>query len=170
MYIIGAEFNFTENTHMDWMLTHKIFVEEIMSRDKLFKKLKKPHSSKSFFESEDRISTSFMKSKTHSTKSDDHNNFHISNNINSQLFTDMILNDDNLKKSNDPMNYFLKTAEVLDTIKKKIQVDALTRPLKIFWVKSDFALVGKIFGLIGTGVAVMASALMKNINFSEYLK
>lgn len=175
MFLLGADFNFYEHIHSDWMLTHKLFIDEIINNSKLIKSIKKnkgknPDNTRTSTEGLRNRDTVYSRTTTITEKTQNDNfQFFLSNNGNSEVFVKIILSDEILAKSGDPVNYFVKTSRVLENLKEKIKVDSFVRPLKIFWVKSDYAMIGRIVALIGTGVAMISGNIMKGIDISKYL-
>jgi hypothetical protein len=177
MFLLGAEFNFYEFIHGDWMLTHKLFIDELINNTKLLKSIKKnkgknPDSSSEKTRNRETVvssNTSYSTNTRVANSSTDKFPYIISNNINSEIFVKILLSDETLSKSGDPINYFIKSSRILENIKEKIKVDSFVRPLKIFWIKSDFAMIGKIIALVGTGVAMICSNIIKGVDINKYL-
>lgn len=212
MFLVGAEFNYYEHTQKDWVMSHKLFIDELISNHKLSKFFKKHKSSGSsiIFEYEENLcntnkknsmtmqntfNNNLTKYKRTTTNTSDNSNifnndsislsnnangressnmlnkekFMISNNLSSDLFIKVILSDESILKLGEINTYFFKSSSVLENIKEKMKVDSIVRPLKIFWIKADYNMVSRIIALLGTGLAMMLSTVLKSVDFSKYL-
>ena len=183
MIWIGADFNWFEHTHRDWMLTHKIFIDEILNHPKILKNYKASSKSKNL-DIDDSSSSSLIRlSKIKNVRSTicsnqdktkiniPHvKNYMIANNFNSELFIKVIMADESIFKLGDCSSCLIKCSKVLENIKEKIMIDSVVRPLKIFWVKADYGKVGRIIAFLGTGLAMLLSNILKRTDFSKYIQ
>lgn len=173
MIWLGADFNWYEYIHRDLILSHKLFLDELINNPKM-QKLTKRNTKKSLLNKMQLYEDTecLMRKATDSTlnaEKSPFNNIMIANNKNCELFIRSFLSDDQVIKQADPSSSLIKTCRVLEDIKEKILVDSMVRPLKIFWIKSDYVLMGKIVAGLGTAIAMMLSNIIKSTDFSKYL-
>lgn len=187
MILLGAGFNWHENVHRDWMLTHRLFLDELINNPKLFKRSNSSKTS-SFnrnqtindneaditktktFRNNTLVSKNTISTERASIKETNTNNNipMIANNKSSEIFIKIILSDE-YKIKPDISNYLMKSSMVLDNIKEKMMIDSIVRPLKIFWIKADYGLVGRIVAFMGTGLAMISSNIIKSTDFSKFI-
>jgi hypothetical protein len=164
MFLSGADFNWFEYIHTELILGHKLFLNELTTNPTLL------GESNHYFNgcsnsSRETLSTIAPRSKksTKTTKLSEEKI--ISNNKKGDIFYQIISKVDE-KTRKEKIKYTLK---VLENIKEKIRADGIAKPLKIFWVKADYALIGQILALTGTGIAMLLSTLLSTVDFTKYL-
>ena len=188
MYLAGAELNYFEYFHNDLFNAHKLFLDELNNYQKIFRTgpnsfnnhkpsyllemnedlylrtetLRNLRQSKSNSGFPKRINTA-------SSSNSVEDNRMIFNNNNSEIFIQSILCDENLLNKIQKNDFLFRLNRVLENIREKVMIDSIIRPLKIFWVKADYMLVGKIVAIIGTGVGLIVSILFKGINLGDML-
>jgi hypothetical protein len=197
MILHGAVFNWNQYKHKDLILNHKIFIDELLSNPKytrnnnIFKiksTMKSEDSIENFNKSkmslknrsmlneisknaniDSKISMSFNPyDKDEKHLIDQSENIMIANNISSDTFIKILQNGD-LFLMEDPNTVLVRSSRILENIKEKIIVDAVERPLKIFWIKADWGIVARIIAWGLTGLAMIFSCLIKKIDFYDYL-
>lgn len=151
MFLLGAEINWFEHNHNDHLLSHKLFLREIMTD---LKSKERCVSRSSSIDSKDKHMAYI-------------NHINVSNNNNGTLFTKALLNDE--YKTVNVHKTLKGTLHVLEDIERKIRKDHIVRPLKIFWVKADYALITRIVALLGTGLAMLLSTFLKSVDFKDLL-
>jgi hypothetical protein len=188
MYLAGAELNYFEYFHKDLLNTHKLFLDALNNNEKIFRighnyfNNRKPsymteinediyfrkESVKNLKQLNTHCSVPKRAYTTHNSNTVEDNGM-IFNNNNSDIFIQSILCDENLFNKIQKNDLLFRLNRVLENIREKLMIDSIIRPLKIFWVKADYMLVGKIVAIIGTGVGLIASILFKGINLGDIL-
>jgi hypothetical protein len=175
MFLLGAQFNFYEFLHHDLIMTHKLFIDELMCSHKLTKALKRSASVSNNPEEVYQYSK-----KAYTKNSFSHNSlianpkeeekfeFFAGNNLSSDLLFKIASTDESFIKHGD--NGLFKSSRIMENLKDKIKIDAIVRPLKIFWIKSDYGMVSRLVALMGTGIVMILSNMMKNIDLSKVFK
>jgi len=186
MYLAGAELNYFEYFHNDLFNAHKLFLDSLNNYQKIFRTNTHPFNNvKPSYIAEinedidsrkdivrNKIQSNSISLKRTCTSSRSNvveDNPMIFNNNNSDIFIQSILCDENLLNQIQKNDLLFRLNRVLENIREKVMIDSIIRPLKIFWVKADYMLVGKIVAIIGTGVGLIASILFKGINLGDIL-
>lgn len=169
MFLIGADFNDFEFVHSDIILTHKLFLDELGTHPKLIKRASMGSNTllpkiEDCEESDNLIKES--RSMSTIAKKGPSDRSMIPNNRNSALFLKVLMHEESISNLEISLR---KTSRILENIKEKIKMDGEVRPLRLFWVKADYKLVGSICALAGTGIAFMLSSLIKSVNFSKLI-
>ena len=181
---MGADFNWYENIHVDFMLTHKLFLDELTSNQKLLRKGSGTAQDTNDISiclprvtvCENDLKKASIRSMSISTTKDKNRNYGsvlkleqsmIPNNLNSALFIKVLMQLDSHVKIERQLE---KTSKILENIKEKIKVDGKVRPLKLFWVKADYDMVGRMCALVGTGIAFMLSSIIKSVDFTSLIE
>ena len=192
MFLAGAELNYFEYNHNDIISSHKLFIDHLSNYNQLFKtcsnlsnspqgcrKISNWNDTHEEREASDihkisfysNINSSFLGKRRVGPlhKSIGVNNWMIFNNINSGLFIQSILCDEKKLKKIDKNDYFLKLNRIFENIREKLRIDSIVRPLRIFWVKADYIKVGNLVAVIGTGIGLVASILLKSFDLSKLI-
>ncbi len=195
MFLAGAQLNFFENDHVDLISSHKLFIDNLNNYPKLFKTttnsniFSSPHANlklsylaegKDEIERKETDKLSRNSQMIYSTHTKRHHatthsyisldNVMIYNNINSNIFVKSVLCDDNMLRLIEKNDYFLRLIRILENIKGKLKIDAIIRPLRIFWVKADYKIIGNILAFIGTGIGLVASIFFKGFNLTDIIR
>jgi hypothetical protein len=184
MFIQGAAINFHEHHHKDKLLSIRIYMQSFMN----WNTTSYSPTKKSSFENK---RTNNSNNLNHSTtiNSRNSNNSNGNNSNSTRLSYTAMTPEMNTQPTINP-NYILfekalcsdefqdesvlikNTAgciKVISTLCQKIHLDHVIRPLKIFWVKADYAIVGQIVVIIFTGLSVILSNISKSIEFPQLL-
>ena len=137
MFYIGAWINFNEFTHSDMLLKHRILI--INLQNNYLDRPSLENEIKEHFKSRKNVIDQFE---------------------NKMLFLKVALE---MKFSAD---LFKKTLIFIELIRKKIKSDHILSPLKILWIKADFALIGNLLTLIGSGIFIFLGSILKTGSLS----
>jgi hypothetical protein len=192
MFLGGAELNYFEYHHMDLLNTHKLFIDNLNNYPKLLKTSSNSLSS-SFTnyklslagdmadvrerkESENTNRQSHMNNSRHLKQANTGTNnklleesMLIYNNRNSDIFIKSIFCDENMLRLIEKNEYFLRLSRIMENILGKLRIDSIVRPLRIFWVKADYKMVGNLLAIVGTGFGLVMSMFFKGFDFANIL-
>lgn len=151
MIKIGADFNYYENRHTDLLNSNKMFIDniyaelkyELLNEDDCGNNTNDMYSSVNLRTSlleivpknEKNIFFKILKSKDY-RETDDMGNLN---------------------------NYHMDSVIIYNNISDKIKMDHILRPLRIFWIKSDYFLFNKIITLILGGLFMYLKYILKDI-------
>jgi hypothetical protein len=137
--MLGAEFNYYEYIHRDFICTQQLYLEELNVSMSTVKGL----NWREVLE---------MKRDTNSLNLAYHP-------FAKDLLLSLLSNEYKTKNIYDMMN---SSVEVMNNINKKIKFEHKINPLRIFWVKADYLLVVKIIALISSMFSIFFIFVMKN--------
>lgn len=147
-------------------MEHKIFIQEVMNYYRLYLTRRNELS--------DTESELFKLTRTRTISSSGNSNglnsnekFPFTRNKNGSVFLELLLSNEYRNKD---LNKILdKTEKVLEDIKEIIKIEGVVRPLKIFWAKIDYAVVGKIVAILVSGIFMIIGTLMNTIDMKNIL-
>jgi hypothetical protein len=170
MFLLGAQFNFYEFVHHDLIMTHKLFMDELMCSHKLSKALKRSASISSPDEIYQFAKKANGKNFTNNISliANPREEFFAGNNLSSDLFFKIASKDESFIKHGE--NGLMKTCRILENLKDKIKIDGIVRPLKIFWIKADYGMVSRLVALMGTGIVMLLSNMIRSMDLSKVFK
>lgn len=148
MIKIAADFNYYEFRNLDLLNSNKIFI------DNIYAELKYELSNDQEREKND-DSEKERKSLLSITQQKKEKN----------IFFEIVKSKD-YKETDDIGNlnsYHMDSVLIYNNIKDKIKMDNILRPLKIFWIRSDYDLLSKIITVILTGFSVFANSLVNDV-------
>ena len=139
MIKIGADYNYYEILNIDLLCSNKILMDKIYL-DIKYTRLKEEYNKISFKKKN-------KKNKKMQSIGMDMNYETIFSNIIKE-------NDDISNDLGDLKEYHCKIIQVFNNIIEKIRMDHLIRPLRIFWIKSDYFLLINILTVISGTIFV----------------
>jgi hypothetical protein len=146
----GADFNYTENENIDLLCFNKILM------DKIYLGIKQERLCDEYSRSTNSNNQSMELSISKKIRSS-------FGTINYKSIFSTIIKDDNISNDlGDLREYHSKIIYVHNNIIEKIQSDHTIRPLRIFWIKSDYFLLTKILTLMSGGVFMALSYFLNN--------
>jgi hypothetical protein len=146
MIKIAADFNYYEYRNIDLLNSNKIFIDNIYAE---LKYELSPDQEKTFGERQSLISLMGVPKKAQEKN----------------IFFEIVKSKD-YKETDDIANlnsYHMDSVLIYDNIKDKIKMDNIIRPLKIFWIRSDYDLLNKIVTVILTGISFFANSLINDV-------
>jgi hypothetical protein len=181
MFLVGAEYNWYEYTHREMMMTHKLLIDEILN----FEKISKKNTSilginedvieemlKQNLSLVGRTSSAQFTTKSSPLNESNRNtckntSYPISGNVNGSILVELLSSDE--YRSKDVHKILTNTSRILENIRDKITIDGIVNPLKIFWIKADYNIVGRIIALLVSGLAMLLSTMFKAVDFQKYI-
>jgi len=153
MIKIAADFNYYEFRNLDLLNSNKIFIDNIYAELKY-------ELSQNFKENKNNLCERFSLISNSQLKKEKNIFFEILKSKDYQETDDI----GNLN------SYHMDSVLIYNNIKDKIKMDNILRPLKIFWIRSDYDLLNKIVTLILTGFSFLANYLVNDIKriFKDY--
>lgn len=145
MFLLGAEINYFEYCQADYVMSHKLLLNDLIVN---LRRMDSKQNGK-------RNSLNLLNNKS----------WAISNSYYSDLFVKAILHN---KCKGDIYEMLNNCLRVLEDIKEKIRTDAIVRPLKLFWIKADYLLLGNIVAVLGGGIAILFKLILNSVDFNVY--
>ena len=144
MIKVAADFNYFELRNLDLLNSNKIFIDNIYAELKY------------------ELSTDNEKEKDYGER---HSLISLKQKKEKNIFFEIVKSKD-FKETDDIGNlnsYHMDSVLIYNNIKDKIKMDNILRPLKIFWIRSDYDLLNKIITVILTGFSFFANYLVNDL-------
>ncbi len=151
MIKIGADFNHYENRHTDLLKSNKIFLDNIYAELKY------------------ELTSEYDINKKNLNKNTGKRESLITFNKNKKLKNIFfeVLKSKEYRETDDIgnlNNFHMDSMIIYNNISQKIHMDHILRPLKIFWIKSDYNLLNQIITIITGGFFVYIRFVIKDFD------